>query len=334
MRGGVALVALAASLLTPPAAAAELKLNQVQMVGTAESYKLAPSREMLSLIRMGGKKDVQALDFGLPPIAVQLDAGAQALSFDIVNDPDGGLFKNPAGASMAGELLTPEYVSAMSQPGFKVMHVPDVDFNSSCLTLKACFSEIAAWRKTHPGHAPLVIVLHGIEKKTPIPGGTKPLAFDADAVSALDKQIASSFPKASILTPASVKAGVWPTLAQSRGKLIFVLDGPAHDSALLFAASHDEKNTQAAFVVLDNPIKDAQRIKAAIASGLMVITRADDETFEARANDTRRRDQALASGAQVIRTNFPLADARIGPYQVSAQRKPEAANPLRTAKAP
>ncbi|HEY5085520.1 MAG TPA: Ca2+-dependent phosphoinositide-specific phospholipase C [Rhizomicrobium sp.] len=80
---------------------ANLRLNQLQFVGTADSYKLAPSRQMLSLISMGGKKDAEALDFGEPALAQQLDAGARALEFDIAYDPQGGLFKNPAGASMA-----------------------------------------------------------------------------------------------------------------------------------------------------------------------------------------------------------------------------------------
>ena len=117
---------------------ANMRINQLQFVGTAESYKLAPSDAMLSLIRMGGKKDAEALDFSEPPLADQLNAGARSLEFDIAYDPKGGLFKNPAGASMADELLDPTYVDAMSQPGFKVIHVLDVDFHSSCLALKDC----------------------------------------------------------------------------------------------------------------------------------------------------------------------------------------------------
>ena len=138
---------LAALFFTPAFSAPAdpgLKLNQIQIVGTAESYKLAPSAQMLSLIRMGGKKDAEALDFTQPPITDQLDAGARALSFDVVFDPQGGLFKNPAGASMADELLDKDYVAAMSQPGFKVMHVPDVDFKSSCMMLKDCLAQISA----------------------------------------------------------------------------------------------------------------------------------------------------------------------------------------------
>jgi len=35
---------------------------------------------------------------------------------------------------MAGELVTDDYIAAMSAPGFKVIHVLDIDFNSSCVT--------------------------------------------------------------------------------------------------------------------------------------------------------------------------------------------------------
>src|SRR5580698_4346859 len=72
---------------------AHMHINQIQFVGTAESYKLAPSDAMLSLIRMGGRKDAEALDFSEPPLTEQLKAGARSLEFDIAYDPKGGLFK-------------------------------------------------------------------------------------------------------------------------------------------------------------------------------------------------------------------------------------------------
>ena len=173
---------------------ANLRLNQLQFVGTADSYKLAPSEQMLSLVSMGGKKDAEALDFGEPPLAQQLDAGARALEFDIAYDPKGGLFKSPAGASMAGELLDPQYVAAMSQPGFKVIHVLDVDFRSSCLTLKDCLTEVVTWSRTHPNHLPILISLHANDGKTPMPGAAKPIPFDAAAFAQLDAEILSLFP--------------------------------------------------------------------------------------------------------------------------------------------
>ena len=48
-------------------------------------------------------------------------------------------------------------------------------------------------------------------------------------------------------------------------------------------------------------------IKAAVAAGYIVRTRADIDTVEARNNDTARREAALASGAQVISTDYLTA---------------------------
>jgi len=312
-----------------------LKLNQIQIVGTAESYKLAPSPEMLSLIRMGGKKDAQALDFGQPPIAAQLDAGARALSFDIVYDPQGGLFKNPAGASMADELLDKDYVTAMSQPGFKVIHVPDVDFKSTCLTLQACLGQVSAWSSAHPAHIPIVIILHCTDSRTPIPGATAPKPFDAAAADALDAEIRAGFAPGRIITPDQVKgahaslkeaaeAGGWPALPASRGKLLFVLNDDAGEAAAYAATAGrpmfiaaDETSPNAGFIAIDDPVRDAARIAADVRDGFIIFTRADAETTEARAGDTRRRDQAFDSGAQIILTDFLLPDKKIGAYQVT-----------------
>src|SRR4051812_46055333 len=65
---------------------ANLRLDQIQVVGTAESYKQRPDNAVLRLIRMGGKKDAEALDFALPPIRAQLDADARALAFAVAYD--------------------------------------------------------------------------------------------------------------------------------------------------------------------------------------------------------------------------------------------------------
>jgi Phosphoinositide phospholipase C, Ca2+-dependent len=333
---GLAAIFLAPAFAAPAAPVSSgLKLNQIQIVGTAESYKLAPSPEMLSLIRMGGKKDAQALDFSQPPLAAQLDAGARALSFDIVYDPQGGLFKNPAGASMADELLDQDYVDAMSGPGFKVIHVPDVDFKSSCNILKACLAQVSAWSSAHPSHVPLIIVLHCIDSKTPMPGATTPLAFDAAAAAALDAEIHDSFTASQLITPAQIKgtqaslkeaveAGNWPTLTAASGKILFVLDdGPkiaalySADPARPMFVATEEASPNAAFVSIEDPVKDGARITADIRVGLMVITRADAETVEARDNNTNRREWAFGSGAQVVLTDFLLPDKAIGPYQVT-----------------
>ena len=318
---------------------AHMRINQLQYVGTAESYKLAPSDSMLSLIRMGGKKDAEALDFSQPPLTEQLNAGARSLEFDVAYDPQGGLFKNPAGASMASDLLDPAYVSAMSQPGFKVIHVLDVDFRSTCVTFKDCLTEVATWSRAHKNHLPILIALHANDAKTPMPGATRPLAFDTDAFAALDAEIRAVFQPGELITPDQIKAshaslreavqaGGWPKLGEARGKVIFLLDDPAQKTDLytgpakslegrpMFIAT-DENSPLASFICIEDPLKDQARISQDVAVGFIVKTRADADTREARDGKTARRDAAFGSGAQIVATDFLMPDKKIGPYQVS-----------------
>ena len=317
---------------------ANLRINDIQTVGTAESYKLPLSPGMLSLIAGQSHKDADALDFGEPLLDQQLDAGARSLEFDIAYDPKGGLFANPAGAAMADEMLDPAYVTAMSRPGFKVIHVPDVDYHSTCPVLTACLRQIAAWSQRYPDHVPIVIALKTDDERTPMPGATEPLAFDAAAFDALDAEILSIFHRHNIITPddvqdgyptlrAAVLAGHWPLLGASRGKVIFLLnDSPAKvalyrgqrkslEGRVLFIAT-DEKSPAAAFINIRHPVRAAARITADVKTGFMVRTRADADTREARRNQTQRRDWALASGAQIVATDFITADPKIGGYAV------------------
>jgi hypothetical protein len=335
MRGAALALGLGFAALIEAANAAPadggLKLNQIQVVGTGESYKQAPSPGMLALIRMGGKKNAQKLDFGEPPLAAQLDDGARALSFDIAYDPRGGAFQSPAAAALADEVLDKDFSAAMRVPGFKVIHVLDVDFKSSCLTLKACLAQVMGWSKAHPGHLPIVISLTSNDTRTPMPGATRPPAWDAGALAALDKEIAEAVPADSIITPDRIKAGhaslreavmakAWPELAMARGKLIFVLnDRPEktrmYDGKLMFVTA-PESAPNAAFLSVEDPVAGSRRIAEAVEAGFMVITRADSETMEARAHDTGRRSAAFASGAQIVLTDFLHPDRKIGPYQV------------------
>jgi hypothetical protein len=317
---------------------ANLHINQVQLVGTAESYKLRPSASVLGLIRMGSAEDAKELDFAEPTIIDQLDLGARSLEFDVANDPKGGLYAHPAGALMAMELVSDKYVHDMDQPGFKVIHILDIDFNSSCMTLVSCLRAVAGWSRAHPDHLPIVIGIRTNDDKTPMPGATHPQKFDAAAFDALDATILSVFHRDQIITPDMVQgsypslrdavlAQAWPTLGAARGKVIFLLDDAREkivlyrvnrhvlEKRVMFVAT-DAQSPAAAFITVENPGKAPGVISQAVKAGFMVHTFADADTKEARANDTARRDKAFASGAQIISTDFVVADPRIGKYQV------------------
>ena len=318
---------------------ANLRLDQLQVVGTAESYKLRPDSAVLGLIRMGGKQAAQEVDYALPPISAQLDADVRALAFDVAYDPKGGAYKNPAGASMAMDLLPDDYIKVMSKPGFKAIHVMDVDYRSSCLLLSDCLQEVATWSRAHPHHLPIVVTLRTNDSKTPIPGATHPLACDEAALNALESEIKAAFTPDQLFTPDQFQgrypsqrdaalAHAWPKLGAVRGKVIFVLDDSmakarayqghraSLEGRLMFVAA-DPASPLAAFTNIPDPVKDEARIRDAVRAGFMVITRADDDAHEARANNPARRNAAFASGAQIIRTNFIHPDPTIGAYHVS-----------------
>lgn len=315
-----------------------LHLNEIQFVGTAESYKLRPSAAVLSLITMGSAEAAKELDYEEPPISVQLSAGARSLEFDIAYDPKGGMFEHPAGALMAMELVSDGYVAAMATPGFKVIHILDIDFNSSCVVLNKCLAAVADWSRSHPNHLPIVIVLKTNDERTPMPGATRPAPFDTAAFDKLDLLIRSIFKKEELITPDMVMgkyvtlrdailAHSWPTIGAARGKVIFLLDDAAPKVAMYRGKRHslegrvmfvstDRSSPAAGFITFENPLKSAKEISSAVKAGFIVHTFADADTKEARSNSVKRRDTAFDSGAQIVSTDFLVPDRHFGAYQV------------------
>ena len=121
----------------------------------------------------------------------------------------------------------------------------------------------------------------------------------------------------------------WPTLANSRGKLLFTLDNedkvrddyiaghPALQGRLLFTSSA-RGTPEAAFLKLNDPIASEAEIRQAVLDGYVVRTRADADTVQARTGDTTMREAALRSGAQWVSTDYEVADPQFGKGYVVA----------------
>ena len=137
-----------------------LRMNDILTVGTHNSYKQAISEPIMALVKAAAPKDWQGLDYHHPPLAEQLDDGARALELDLAYDPVGGRFSHPAGMKLTGQPVSADYVATMSRPGFKVMHIQDIDFRSSCLVFIDCLKIIRAWSRAHPGHVPILITMN------------------------------------------------------------------------------------------------------------------------------------------------------------------------------
>lgn len=313
-----------------------LKLNDLQAVGTHNSYKQAIAPKQMALLRAVDPKQADGLDYAHPPLAAQLDAGARQLELDLLHDPQGGRYASPLAMKMAPDL--PYDLEPLRAPGMKVMHAQDVDYRSSCPRFTECLRQIADWSKAHPDHLPVLVLLNLKEGGLKVPGAVDAPVFDAAAMDAVDAEIRSVFAERDLITPdgiqgdraslrEAVAAGAWPTLKAARGKVMFALDAPPEQVAVYrgqrrslegraMFVNIDETSPAAGYITLNEPQEQAPRIAAAVKAGIIVRTRADADTVEARDGDTARRDAAFASGAQFVSTDYMSPDARFGSYRV------------------
>lgn len=316
------------------AAVDAVKINALQAIGTHNSYKQAISPGQMAIIRASDARQAAALDYAHPPLTAQLQAGARQLEIDVLNDPDGGRYANPLAMTFVKDV--PYDLAPLKQPGLKVMHVQDIDYRSNCPLFTGCLAEIRAWSKANPDHVPLLILLNLKEGGLTVPGAVIAAPFDAKAMDAVDAEIRSVFKPGELITPdqvqgshptlrAAVAAGAWPRLKSARGKVMFALDAPIEQVALYRGAraslegramfvNIEETSPAAAYITLNDPKAQAGRIAAAVKAGLIVRTRADADTVEARTGDRSRQEAAFASGAQYVSTDYMTPDTRLGTY--------------------
>ncbi len=310
-----------------------LKLNQIQVIGTHNSYHagIAPSEAKLWQIK--NPVGYQGLDYKHESLTRQLDGGVRQIELDIFADSEGGRFAHPAGPRMVAEAQLPpdppfDPEGVMLKPGLKVMHVQDIDYRSVCQPFTACLKEVRAWSHAHPAHIPIFILVETKQNSSEGPMQLTPAEpFTAHTFDALDAEIRSVFPLEEMIVPDDVRgayktlneavlAGNWPTLKSARGKVIFLMDqrpvGPlyleGHPSLrgrVLFTNAVPGEPDAAFTELNDGPASEIEKL---VQEGYLVRTRTDDSTREARANDTKRRDAMIASGAQILSTDYPASE--------------------------
>jgi hypothetical protein len=316
-----------------PAHDAAVKLNQIQVIGTHNSYHagIAPNESKLWQAKYA--KAFEGLDYKHQPLPQQFDSGVRQIELDVYADTRGGLYAHPSGPAMAAAAGLPtdpnfDPNGIMNKPGFKVMHVQDVDYRSTCQPFIACLQQVRDWSHAHPNHVPIFIL---VETKQGAPHGdlhlTVPEIFTSATFDALDAEIRSVFPANEVITPDDVRghyatlneavlAGNWPTLASARGKVIFLMDqrpvGPVylagHPSLrgrVLFTNAEPGEPDAAFIERNDGPAAD---IAALVKQGYLIRTRTDSDTKEARVDNTTTRDAMIASGAQILSTDYPSSE--------------------------
>ena len=152
---------------------------------------------------------------------------------------------------------------------------------------------------------------------------------------ALDAELRSVFQPGEYVSPdavrgtartlnAAVLAHGWPALRATRGKVVFLLDQraagasylPGHPSLrgrVCFTNAEPGQDDAAFTERNDGPAEEITRL---VQAGYLVRTRTDADLKEPARGDTRRRDAMLASGAQLLSTDFPAHEPASNGYVV------------------
>ncbi|MGE4586147.1 MAG: phosphatidylinositol-specific phospholipase C1-like protein [Mangrovibacterium sp.] len=302
-------------------------INQYQVIGSHNSYKEAIDPALLdSLKNMGLNMD--GLEYAHIPLSEQLDMGLRNLEIDVYADSRGGRYAHPKGLDLAPGQSPYNTDGIMNKPGFKVFHVTDIDFRSSCPTLEICLQQIKNWSDANPGHFPVFITLEvkgNIEGTAPQDERLTPSEkITAALFDKLDSAITAGLGEEKLITPDFVRGeyetlneaittGDWPTLKEAKGRFLFILDDKGAKRELYLSGHPSLKgrvmfvNTEAgkpesAAMIRNNP--EDTLIPELVKQGYIIRTRADANTVEARNNDYSRFEASCRSGAQIITTDY------------------------------
>ena len=347
-RHALFIVALASASAQP------LKLNEIQIVGTHNSYHSGISPNEMANLRKMNPKAADALDYRHPALTTQLNDGVRQLEIDVYGDAKGGLFAHPGGPALAAKAGLPadpvfDTTGVMLKPGFKVLHVQDLDYRSNCEPFTACLSEVRAWSKAHPGHLPIFILVENKDGKPREEGFVTPETITPETFDRLDAEVRSVFPASEMIVPDDVRGSHktleeailstgWPSLETARGKVIFLLDqrrvGPlytqGHSSleGRVFFTNAAPGTADAAFTEVNNSASDPDLVPGLIRKGYLVRTMTDPGPAGVRANDTKKRDASIASGAQILSTDYPIHEGAESGYFVEVDHGTARCNPV------
>ncbi|TPG66374.1 phosphatidylinositol-specific phospholipase C1-like protein [Hymenobacter nivis] len=333
--------ALAAGALgAAPRRAPEPLLNQIQVIGSHNSYKQAIDPKLFRVLQKSDSASMSKIDYEHLSLTEQLNKGLLALEIDVYADTKGGKYAHPKGLDLAPGQPPYDAAGLMQQPGFKVFHIQDLDYRSNAPTFKLALLELKKWSAAHPAHHPVFITMNAKTEALKQPGLTVPEPFTAAVFDALDKEILDNLGADNLITPDQVRgqyptleAAVlhrhWPTLRAAQGKFVFVLDElgekratyiqghPSLKGRVLFADA-EPGTPEAAIHILNNAKKDQAAIKALVEKGYIIRSRADSDTQEARRNDKTSFEAAEASGAQIISTDYYAPSTHFtSPYAIS-----------------
>ncbi|MEO1277395.1 MAG: Ca2+-dependent phosphoinositide-specific phospholipase C, partial [Planctomycetota bacterium] len=273
----------------------QLRLNQIQVIGTHNSYKQAVQPELFEIMLTHDPRS-ESLDYAHPPIPEQLDLGVRNLELDLYNDPQGGHYRRPFGhiilRGIGVEPLPFGKHDEMSQPGFKVMHECNFDYQSHEMTFAGTLDRMREWSEANPGHLPIFVTMNLKGGGSPAPGGIDAIEWDKPAMRELDRTLIRTLGRDNLIAPDDVRGGHstlvdalehegWPTIDEVRGRFLFVVDhggsirnmyvdGNERMAGRPMFTSGPEGAPYGVFHIINDPKRDQERIARLVASGHVV----------------------------------------------------------------
>lgn len=258
-----------------------LRINQLQAMGTHNSYHISPG------------PSVKDLDYTHRPLPEELDGGARQFELDVhFGQPD--------------------------EP-IDVYHLEVIDMGTTCAKLTDCMQALRGWSDEHPLHHLLYVMIEIKTPYNAILVDDLLATLEAQILEVWPRERVLA-PDDVQGDAADLRSGLaergWPTIEATRGKILVVLhdDGFWRDryvengttGRLLFPDAFGDLTLPFAAVhTLNDPVGDAAKIGEVVDAGHLVRTRADSDNVEPLAGDTSRGEAALASGATFISTDYP-----------------------------
>ncbi len=293
-----------------------LKFNELRFIATHNSYQTPATDEYkelyynISELTLGLVKP-EKVDFWSQTLTQQLNCGIRSLEIDIETfDRNGDI-------------------------SFTCMHSPCIDMTTSCYDFALAMKEISMWSDNNPNHLPITII---IEPKS----GFLPLedmeAFNLDYAIALDETLRESLGD-KLFTPADMlrdyesfgamrSADDWCEAKDMLGKILILfhdcsvtedyisLDSSIKTQAMFPMLREDDIDRDCTSFILANDPDDLLDIKDEVLYEKKIITRTRADKYT---NVTaEQRENALASGAQIVSTDYPPRDdLEVGAYTVT-----------------
>src|SRR5215467_1993122 len=94
---------VSATILWAQSSADRFRINQIQVLGSHNSYKKAIDPALFKLLMKTNPEAYSSLEYSHITLREQLDLGMRKLEIDVVYDPKGGMYAKPLGLQMVNQ---------------------------------------------------------------------------------------------------------------------------------------------------------------------------------------------------------------------------------------